>query len=154
MLKKKSGFTLVEIMIVVAIIGLIVSIAVPSFLKSRRDAQGSACAAQLDQIYSACEQISFKLNAGATEAWPAVGADATVDTYLRGFQLADACPSGGVYTVGGTITDANSSVIVPTCSLEDADPDGDGLLNRQEGLHIHRRSFIDGARNPDLTFAS
>ncbi len=43
----RKGFTLVEIMIVLAIIGLIVSIAVPAFLKNRRDAQGSACNGQL-----------------------------------------------------------------------------------------------------------
>jgi general secretion pathway protein G len=152
-IKRKKGFTLVEIMIVVAIIGLIVAIAVPSFLKSRRDAQGSSCSAQCDQIYSACEQVSFKLNAGDSEAWPASGAAATINTYLRGFEVTDDCPGGGAYTVGGTITDAASQVIVPTCGLEDDDPDGDGVLNRMEGLHSHRRSFIDGARNPDLTFA-
>ena len=73
---------------------------------------------------------------------------------MRGFKVSDGCPSGGVYTLGPTVTDANGIVIVPTCSLEDADPDGDGILNRQEGLHVHRRSLIDGARNPDLTFAS
>ncbi len=154
MLKRKSGFTLVEIMIVVAIIGLIVAIAVPSFLKSRRDAQGSACSAQLDQIYSACEQVAFKLNAGDAEPWPAAGAPATVNTYLRGFQVTDDCPGGGTYTVGANITDPNGVVIVPVCDQENNDPDGDGVLNRQEGLHIHRRSFIDGARNPDLTFAA
>jgi prepilin-type N-terminal cleavage/methylation domain-containing protein len=38
-----SGFTLVEIMIVVAVIGLLASIAVPNFVKSRQQAQKIAC---------------------------------------------------------------------------------------------------------------
>jgi hypothetical protein len=117
-----------------------------------KNAHGSACSNQLDILYSACEQIAFKLNAGPNEAWPAAGAHASINPYLR-FKIEDGCPAGGRYTLGGTITDSNSRVIVPTCSLENDDPNGNGVLNRMKGLHIHRRSFIDGARNPDLTFA-
>jgi general secretion pathway protein G len=148
------GFTLVEIMIVVAIIGLIVAIAVPSFLKSRRDAQGTNCSAQLEQIFSAQEQVSFKFNIPPGGAWPAAGAAATINTYLRGLDVSESCPSDGTYTLGGTVTDANGIVIVPTCTLENADPDGDGVVNSYEGLHVHRRSLRDNVRNPDLTFAT
>ena len=41
--RRKSGFTLVEIMIVVAIIGILVGIAVPGFVKAREKAQSNAC---------------------------------------------------------------------------------------------------------------
>ena len=43
MKQMKQGFTLVEIMIVVAIIGLLASIAIPSFMKARTQSQQNAC---------------------------------------------------------------------------------------------------------------
>lgn len=154
----KKGFTLVEIMIVVAIIGLLVAIAVPAFMKNRRDAQGSACAAQLDQIFSAKEQIAFKLNlTDSSQGWPGAGAAEAVDTYLRGFSLAeslDACPNSGTYALGASVVNDDGQVIVPTCTLETEDPDGDGVTYGAEGLHIHRRSFIrdtDGTYQRDET---
>ncbi len=46
----KKGFTLVEIMIVVAIIGIIIAIAVPAFLRARENARGRACQENLSKI--------------------------------------------------------------------------------------------------------
>ena len=48
--KHQAGFTLVEIMIVVAIIGLLAAIAIPNFVKSRAMAQKNACIANLKAI--------------------------------------------------------------------------------------------------------
>ena len=51
--KKQAGFTLVEIMIVVAIIGLLAAIAIPNFVKARKASQASACVNNMRQIAGA-----------------------------------------------------------------------------------------------------
>ena len=50
---RASGFTLIEILIVVAILGLLVGLAMPNFLKSRAQAQKQICIENLAQIESA-----------------------------------------------------------------------------------------------------
>src|ERR1035437_7074041 len=72
-MKKQSGFTLVEIMIVVASIGLLAAIAIPSFMKARTTSQAKACINNLRQIESGKEQ--WALAAGMSQ-----GADANIDS--------------------------------------------------------------------------
>ena len=69
----KKGFTLVEIMIVVAIIGLLAAIAIPSFMKARTTSQKNACINGLRQIESAKDQ--YALEAGRTNLWSFGGDD-------------------------------------------------------------------------------
>jgi type II secretory pathway pseudopilin PulG len=83
-----GGFTLVEIMIVVGIIMLLATIAVPNFVRARRTAATSACIVNLKQIEGA-------INTWATETKAAD--DAPVDyssirPYLKGQVV---CPAGG-----------------------------------------------------------
>src|SRR2546423_7409816 len=56
----KLGFTLVEIMIVVAIIGLLAAIAIPNFVRARTTAQQNACINNLRQIDSAKQQWALE----------------------------------------------------------------------------------------------
>ena len=76
---KHAGFTLVEIMIVVAIIALLAAIAVPNFLRSRKRSQATQVLEDLRIIDSAVDQYAIETNknSGATVAW------ADVQNYIK-----------------------------------------------------------------------
>ena len=69
--KTRGGFTLVEIMIVVAIIALLAAIAVPNFLRSRKRSQATQVLEDLRQIDSAVDQWAIENNkaGGSVVAW-------------------------------------------------------------------------------------
>ena len=62
----KKGFTLIEIMIVVAIIGLLAAIAIPNFVHARTTAQQNACINNLRQIDGAKQEWALENKANAT----------------------------------------------------------------------------------------
>jgi prepilin-type N-terminal cleavage/methylation domain-containing protein len=88
----RSGFTLVEIMIVVAIIGLLAAIAIPNFVHARETTQTNECIANLRQIDGAAQTYALENNKLPDDSY-------TLDqikVYLKR-DLMPECPAGGAY---------------------------------------------------------
>src|ERR1035437_34536 len=103
---RKAGFTLVEIMIVVAIIGLLAAIAIPNFVKARQTAQTNACINNLRVIDGAKQQWGLEKGQIST----ATPQSTDLVPYLgRAGSTMPNCPLGGVgYTI-------NALTVAPIC---------------------------------------
>ena len=121
----KKGFTLVEIMIVVAIIGLLAAIAIPSFMKARTTSQKNACINNLRQIESGKDQHAIEhggvsgaaIATNVVDIWAAlVGTNAYIKAY-------PSCPAGSDANLKGTVNRATADYTVnvigsnPVCAI-------------------------------------
>jgi len=104
------GFTLVEIMIVVAIIGILIAIAVPGFIRARSQSRMRACQENLQKIDGAKEQWALENNV-QTGVTPTATDLYGENLYVRSTPV---CPGGGTYSI-------NAIGEAPGCSLSDTD---------------------------------
>jgi type II secretion system protein G len=111
----QRGFTLIEMMIVVAIIAILVSILVPNFIRARAQAQTAACEANLKEIATALELYQTD-----NDRYPPSGTVNTSNTdlqpYLKQTPVDPAAGVGAYYTFtvanGGTST-ATYTILCP-----------------------------------------
>lgn len=87
--RRVRGFTLIELMIVIAIIAILAAILVPNFIRARAQSQLSACAGNLKNIATALELYSTDNNGSYASLLTALS-----PTYMR--SGAPACPANGL----------------------------------------------------------
>ena len=106
---RQTGFSLVEIMVVVCIIGLLAAVAIPNFVKTRATSQANACINNLRQIDSAANEFAYEkhLGAGSTINFPS---DLTPYIKLNTSGSIPGCPASGTYSEPTVGTN-------PICSL-------------------------------------
>lgn len=103
----RGGFSLIEIMIVVAIFGILVGVALPNFLKSRNQARKQTCISNLSQIETA-KQV-WGVEHGKKDG------DVPTDADLIGpalyLKVKPQCPGGGTYNL-------QAIGVTATCNLD------------------------------------
>jgi len=107
----EHGFTILELLIVIAIIAIIAAIGIPNYAGSREESRKIACIANLRQINSAVEQWVIE-NSIPVNTTPSESDEKQIYSYLK--TTRPACPSGGTYVIHAT-----GSAKQVTCSLSD-----------------------------------
>jgi prepilin-type N-terminal cleavage/methylation domain-containing protein len=107
-----SGITLVELLMVVAIIGILTAIAVPNFLAMRSRAERDACINNLRQIRLAKEQWALENN----KDYDDIPSASDLDTYIKDGTASLVCPADPAMSFA-TSYHINNIGSNPTCKI-------------------------------------
>ncbi|HZI16937.1 MAG TPA: prepilin-type N-terminal cleavage/methylation domain-containing protein [Myxococcus sp.] len=177
LMKKKGGFTLIELMIVVAIIGILAAIAIPNFIRFQARSKQSEAKTNLKAIFTAQKayfgekdkyvtdfkvigfdpeagnRYSYGINGGCNLAQPATAAGRT---YTNGCIGQDSSKFTQVPTVANQAVTAGITGTCPNCSFAatavgnvDNDPEGDTW-----GLSSIAVTALAGSCGVDTTIAA
>ena len=100
---KKRGFTLIELVMVIVIIGILAAIAIPKFIDLRNDAKRAACDSNIGTVRAALASYYAKSAIAGTAAFPPAGST----TFATGYFASGAiplCPFTGVAYTWNTDT--------------------------------------------------
>ena len=116
----RRGFTLVEVMITVSIIGILLAIAIPNMVGYRKGAEKEGCQDQMRSILSAIEEARLERDYNVLNTLETSG---TIDVLVTGTESGNfknkylpeaiTCPSGGAYSVSHDSTSDTWSVTCP-----------------------------------------
>lgn len=111
---QRRGFTLIEIMIAVAVIAILAAIAIPNFMSYRTVSHAKACMANMKLIREACQSVLVRRGTIETSL-DNLSDNTRGDAFLKGKPL---CPIGGTYLI---TFDESAQDFSVKCSMENED---------------------------------
>jgi competence protein ComGC len=107
--KRRSAFTVVELMIITSILGILAIISIPNYVKSRDNAQRATCIRNLKVIEHAVQEWAFLERKQGDAPYSFV--DPKLLGFFRGSRL-PVCPGGGIYLPAARVDG------VPSCDQD------------------------------------